>query len=257
MRKILFLCAAVMALASCEESYKIQGASSVSQLDGSKLYLKVLQDKELVDIDSCEVIHGKFKFAGLLDTTKVVNLFLDEQSLMMPIVLEADGEIKIRIDNSSCKVSGTKLNDELYDFIDKHNQLNNRMNELDHRYSQMLLDAIDEQVINETLSKEAAVIAAEEDSLVTNFIVDNFDNILGPRAFRQMTLYFEYPVLTPQIEDIMSKATDKFKNDPYVSNYYAKANELQNAKMQGLTDERLPSAALPDSTIQNMLDGKQ
>ena len=65
MRKILFLCAAVMALASCEESYKIQGASSVSQLDGSKLYLKVLQDKELVDIDSCEVIHGKFKFAGL------------------------------------------------------------------------------------------------------------------------------------------------------------------------------------------------
>ena len=31
-----------------------------------------------------------------------------------------------------------------------------------------------------------------------------------------VTIGYRYPELTPWIEDIMSKATDKFKNDPYV-----------------------------------------
>jgi len=254
MKKMLILCATALAMTACEESYKIQGSSSVSALDGSKLYLKEIQDQEFISIDSCEVVHGKFKFAGLLDTTKVVSLFLDDRQLVLPVVLES-GDISIRLDNGSCKVTGTKMNDVLYDFIDKHNQLNNRLTELDHRYSQMLLDAIDEETINAELSKEAAQIAAEEDSLVTHFIIDNFDNVLGPWAFMQLTGYLEYPVLTPQIEDIMSKATDKFKNNPYVSKYYAKANEIQ-AKMQGMDDDPVPSAELPDSTIKKMLDGE-
>ena len=44
-------------------------------------------------------------------------------------------------------------------------------------------------------------------------------------------------MLTPQIEDIMSKATDKFKNDPYVKEYYQVATENM-AKMQGLEPEK-------------------
>ncbi len=256
MNRILYVLAVLAALTSCAESYNIQGSSSVSSLDGSKLYLKTLKDKELVDIDSCEVIHGKFKFVGLLDTTMVVNLFMDDQPLMMPIVLE-QGNITVNLDKSSCKVSGTELNDLLYEFIDQHTQLDNRMNELDHRYSQMLLDAIDEQTINEQISKEAAAIAAEEDSLVTHFVIDNFDNVLGPWAFMMITSGFQYPTLTPQIEHIMSQATETFRKDPYVSRYYQKANEIQN-KMQGMGDETsVPTSELPDSVIQNMLNGKE
>jgi hypothetical protein len=246
----------LVTLASCAESYNVQGTSSVSSLDGSKLYLKTLRNQELVSIDSCEVVHGKFKFAGLLDTTLIVSLFMDDQPLMVPIVLE-QGDIMVRIDKSSCNVSGTTLNDQLYDFIDKHNQLDNRFNELDHRYSQMLLDAIDEQTIEAQLSEEAALIAQQEDSLVTHFITENFDNVLGPWAFMMITNGLKYPMLTPQIEHIMSQATEAFKNDPYVSKYYQQANEIQ-AKMQGFDNETsTPSAELPDSVIQNMLNGKE
>jgi hypothetical protein len=255
MNRIFYIVAVLVALTSCAESYHIQGSSSVSSLDGSKLYLKAVKDQQLTSIDSCEVVHGKFNFSGPFDSVVVVNLFMDDRPLMMPIVLE-QGEISVRIDQTSCKVSGTALNELLYDFIDKHNQLGNRMNELDHRYSQMLLEAIDEQTINDELSKEAAVIATEEDSLVTHFIVDNFDNVLGPWAFMMITSGFQYPVLTPQIEHIMSQATDKFKQDSYVSHYYQVANEIQ-ARQQGLTEEPTPSAELPDSVIQDMLEGKQ
>jgi hypothetical protein len=100
----------------------------------------------------------------------------------------------------------------------------------------MLLDGIDEDEINQQLTVEAAQIAQKEDSLVTNFIVENFDNVLGPGVFMMMTSGYPYPVLTPQIEDIMSKATQKFKSDPYVSDYYRTANEIQ-ARENGLVDD--------------------
>ena len=254
MNKLYYLFAVLAALTSCAESYNIQGASSVSSLDGSKLYLKAVKNQTVLNIDSCEVVHGKFKFAGLLDTVMMVNLFMDERSLMMPLVLET-GNISVRIDDTQRKVSGTPLNDILYDFIDQHNQLDNRMNELSHRESQMLLDGISEDEINAQLSVEAARIAQEEDSLVTNFIVDNFDNVLGPGVFMMITAGFQYPTLTPQIEHIMSKATDTFKNDPYVSEYYKAANEIQK-HLQGMDDPVVPSEP-SDSTIQNILNGKE
>ena len=55
-----------------------------------------------------------------------------------------------------------------------------------------------------------------------------------------MTMGNQYPELTPWIEDIMSKATNQFKNDPYVKDYYQKAQENEQI-MNGLKD--VPAAA--------------
>jgi hypothetical protein len=239
-------------LVSCAEGYSVQGSSSVSALDGSKLYLKTIKDNELRNIDSCEVVHGQFRFAGLLDTVRMANLFMDDESIM-PIVLEK-GEISIRIDNASQTVFGTPLNDRLYEFIDFHNQLGNQMAELSHKQSRMLLDGIDENDINRQLNIEAAEIARKEDSLVTNFIVENFDNVLGPGVFMMITSMYRYPVLTPQIEDIMSKATSKFKNDPYVKDYYQVATENQ-ARSTGMHDAN--TATVPDAAAMSAADSVQ
>ena len=92
MNKIIYLFVIIAVLTSCAESYSIQGSSSVSSLDGSKLYLKTVKDQELKNMDSCDVVHGKFRFAGLLDTIRMASLFMDDESIM-PIVLE-EGEIK-------------------------------------------------------------------------------------------------------------------------------------------------------------------
>ena len=233
MHKILFAFATMALMASCAKSYNVQGSSSISSLDGSKLYLKAVKNNELKSIDSCDIVHGQFHFSGILDTVRMANLFMDDQSLM-PVVLE-EGEIVIKIDNAAQSVGGTPLNDKLYKFIDKHKQLDNRMSELSHKQSQMMLEGVDELTINEKLNAEAEKIAAEEDKLVTSFIVENFDNVLGRGVFMMITSGFNVPVLTPQIEDIMSKATEKFKNDPYVKEYYQVASDNM-AKMQGLDE---------------------
>ena len=253
MNKIFYALLTAVTFASCAESYNIQGSTSVSAPDGSKLYLKTMVNDELKNLDSCDVVHGKFKFAGLLDTIKMASLYMDDEPLMMPVVIE-QGDIEIHIDNTNRTVSGSPLNEKLYEFMKRHDQLGNELNELSHKQSQMLLEGIDENVINRQLSAEANRIAMQEDSLVTNFIVDNFDNVLGPGVFMMITGSYQYPILTPQIEDIMSKATKKFKADPYVKQYYQVANEIQ-ARQNGLVEDVQPTPAqaqvnneTPDST---------
>lgn len=232
MNKILYLLTVTALLSSCAKSYKIEGTSSVFALDGAKLFLAAIKDGEAKHIDSCEVIHGEFQFNGTIDTVKMAMLVMD--GFQMPVVLE-EGPISIKIDNATQKVTGTPLNETLYGFLEKQKQLQSRMTELSHKHSRMLLDGIDEETIVRQLNVEAAKISKEEDNLVTDFISDNFDNALGPGVFMMITSGYQYPVLTPQLEFILSKATDKFKRDPYVSEYCKVAREIE-AQQQGLAD---------------------
>lgn len=246
MKKVLYLIACVAMFASCADQYNIQGSSSVSILDGSKLYLKVLKEKDLSDLDSCEVVHGQFHFAGLLDTTYMASLHIGEQSIM-PLVVEK-GNIVVRIDNALQKVSGTPLNDALYDFLDKHTRLQNQLQELDHRFSQMLLDGIEEDEIDRILSAEAAVIAQQEDSLVSDFVVANFENVLGPFVFIQMSSS------VPQVEYIMSKAPESFKRIGSVAEFYKYVTNTGDTHKTELSAS-VNNGEIDDATIQDILNG--
>lgn len=225
MIKSLYAFLVLAVLASCAESYDIKGTSNVPTLDGRMLYLKVYHDNDLKSIDSCDIVHGKFQFKGQLDSARMATLFMDDESLM-PVVLE-EGDISIKIDNTQQKVSGSPLNEKLFKFIESYNKLEGEVNELGHQQSQAIMNGKDMNVVNARLAERANVIADKEDKLITSFIVENFDNVLGPGVFFMMTAGHQYPELSPWIEDIMSKATEAFKNDPYVKDYYEKAQQNQ------------------------------
>src|SRR5574344_2600713 len=246
MNKIFYALLTTITLTSCAGSYNIEGTSSIQTLDGKMLYLKVVKNNELKNLDSCEVVHGLFKFSGTADSAQMANLFMDDQSIM-PIVLEI-GDITIKLDNTQQTVGGTPLNEKLYKFIDKRSQLDNQMEELSHKESQMIMDGENLDEIRIKLTDQANRIAKEEDFLETTFITDNFANVLGPGVFMMLCSGYKYPILTPQIEDIMSKATDKFKNNPFVKDYYRTACENMQ-RMQGVPSGNTPvSAGAPSQT---------
>lgn len=247
MKKLLYTLIAIATLTSCASSFDIQGTSNISTLDGRKLYLKVLSNNEFKSLDSCDVVHGQFSFAGTVDTVRMGNIFMDDESVL-PIVLEG-GNISIKIDNTQQKVSGTPLNDKLFQFFDKYNQLKSQEADLVHRHDQAIMDGSDMTVVTAKLNAEAAKLTQEEDRLVTNFVTENFDNVLGPGVFFMVTIGNQYPMLDPWIEDIMSKATDKFKNDPYVKDYYQKAQENQQI-MTGMKDVAPAEPTVDPATTQ-------
>ena len=180
MNKIIYALLAVLALTSCANSYNISGTSNVSTLDGRMLYLKILKDNDFKSLDSCDVVHGQFQFNGAFDTIRMANIFMDDESVM-PLVLET-GDITVKIDNTQQTVSGTPLNDELFKFFNKYSQIKNQEAELVHTHDRAIMDGSNMDVVNAKLSAESDRLSAEEDKLITSFVTENFDNVLGPGA---------------------------------------------------------------------------
>lgn len=251
MNKILYAFATILALTSCAGSYDIAGTSNVSTLDGRMLYLKILSGSEFKNIDSCDVVHGQFHFSGTLDSVRMANIFMDDEAVL-PLVLEK-GNISVKLDDAQQTVSGTPLNEKLFSFFKKYQQLQNQQRELVHKHDQAIMDGKDMEAVTRKLNAEAEKLADQEDKLVTGFVTDNFDNALGPGVFFLVTMGNQYPMLTPWIEDIMSKATDNFKNDSYVKDYYRKAQENQEI-MNGTRDPQTGAPAAPDAAHAPMND---
>ncbi len=202
-------------------------------LEGKMLYLKAFVGDDLKCIDSCRVVHGKFSFEGSVDSAVMASLFLEEESVM-PLVLE-NTPLTVKIDQAVQQVTGTPLNDTLYNFIRRKSHIDGQLAELPRKESQMIMDGIDHDVIVMQLNEEVERLAQASDYLITDFITDNFDNVLGSGVFMIITSGYPYPVLTPQIEDIVEQAPPRFLNHPYVEEYIDVARENME-QMKGEED---------------------
>ncbi|MEY8707635.1 DUF4369 domain-containing protein [Bacteroides faecichinchillae] len=221
--KILPILLLLPFIASCTHTYKIEGTSSVNSLDGKKLYLKTVQDGELLKIDSAEVIHGLFSMKGKMDSVQMVTLYMDDESIM-PIVLER-GKVTVTISNMEIKAEGTPLNTALYEFIRKKNELEVSIEELEQKETRMVMDGADYEEIHRQMVSEGDSLVNEMNKYVKKFISDNYENVLGPNVFIMLCNSLPYPVMTPQIDDIIKDAPYSFKDNKMVKEYLKKAKE--------------------------------
>ncbi len=213
----------LLSLTSCSSMYKIAGVSSVRSLDGKMLYIKSLQGEEWQTLDSAEVIHGAFSMKGDVDSVMMVTLYIGEESVM-PMILEK-GNIEVSITNMQLSARGTSLNNALYDFIDRKNAMDLKIEELERKEARMVMDGNDLSIIHEQLNKEGEELANEMNKSVKAFIADNYENVLGPSVFMMLCSSLPYPILTPQINDILKDAPASFKDNNMVKEFISKAKE--------------------------------
>lgn len=220
---VLPLLLLLVAFTSCSRRYKIEGSSSVTSLDGKMLFLKTFQNGDWVAVDSAEVVHGLFKMNGSADSVVMVTLYMNNEGIM-PLVLE-NGKIEVSISNSQLLAKGTPLNDKLYEFIEKRNMMEVKIEELERKEARMVLDGVNLEDVHAQLMKEGEALVKEMNAYVKQFIIDNFENVLGPSVFMMMCSSLPYPMMTTQIEDIMRTAPLVFKESPQVKNFLSKAKE--------------------------------
>lgn len=209
---------------SCaSQQYNVTGTTNVSSLEGNTLYLKTFSENSLNNLDSCTVQHGRISFTGTLDSTQLVLVFMND-AIEMPMVLE-EGVINLTIDEYKRNVTGSPLNDTLYNFIRIKNKLDNEMDALLKLESKLIIDGVDEEEREHILYSKTQSLIEANDKLVTSFIIRNSDNVLGPAVFMFMTSALPFPQLDPQIEEIMFRAKPYFKNNPYVKSYIEAAKQ--------------------------------
>ena len=213
-----------MLLTACSDQCSIAGNSTVGSLDGRMLYLRVsCNGQEVKSLDSCEVTHGRFTFSSTLDSTRVAQVYIGNESLM-PVVLET-GELMVQVDHAGQRVSGGPLNDRLYAFLQRKERIENEQWELDRKCMEMLHSGKSPEEINSEIAPKAKKLAKKLEDLETEFIKDNYDNPLGPGCFMWLFRQYPFPVMTNQIERIVKDAPPQFLHDPYVSHYLRVARQ--------------------------------
>ena len=222
-RLLSFLLPIVVMLSSCKDNLQITGTSTVAELDGKTLYLKVFEDGKMQTIDSTVVAHGGFTLNAKVDSVTMACLFMGEMCLV-PVVLE-EGNVGIKLNDDRQFPTGTPLNDSLHVFIHEKAELEAKMEELSRKESRMIMDGMNHDSILVILNKEAELINAESDRLITSFITKNYDNVLGAGGFMLLTSNFPYPILNPQIETVLGMGTPYFLENAYVKEYVKIATE--------------------------------
>ena len=197
MRKIsLIITAAIVLLACSKTNLKINGVSENNSLEGKKVYLA---DMDQTRFDSTEIKNGKFSFAAMNDSAKIVFIRIntdDEESLLKSFIYEK-GTINIKIDaQNNISVTGTPLNDTYSEFV-RQNKI------LDEKYEQA--KQISEKAAND-IDKEYVALGYK-------FAKENAKNLVGQIAF--LSAYWGMSI--EQREEIISLLDDKLKKDPKIA----------------------------------------
>ena len=229
MGRLLVICM-IACFFSCAKGYRIMGESNVSRLEGKTVTLKTSEDNVWRMLDSCEVLHGKFRMAGKADSTLIATLFLDGNPIM-PLIVEP-GRMEVVISNIHLGVSGTPLNDSLYSFIARKYKLDFRAMELEHMESQMIMNGYGEAEIQAHLDSAYQVLSDEMQTLVCGFIGDNFHNVLSLCGFSMLCNGLPYPIITPLIQSVIDDAPQVFLDHPSVSAFLEMARD--NTERYGL-----------------------
>lgn len=232
MDKLLLILSSLLMLTSCAEQYNIAGNSNIACLDGRMLYLRVSSSADepvhrnvtqivAVCLDSCKVVHGRFNFEGDVDSARMAMLYTGNQCVM-PLVLE-NGKLSIQVDNVTQRVTGGPLNDKLYAFFKKRNRLDNEMWEVQQTTMRLMREGYSPVEIQRRVGKKTKQLAKRTEELETQFVKDNYNNVLGPGFFRLLCSQFPTPVMTEQIQRIVEGAPVHFLSDPFVRAYLQQA----------------------------------
>lgn len=217
----------VTLLASCSSSYNITGTSLQSFYDGDMVYLRPLGMEDGKPVDSCKILHGGFKMSGAVDSVMCVRMFFGQSGDNIPIILE-EGNIKVSALTNAMKVEGTPLNDKFYSFMTERDSLMFLLGELPRKESAMILEGYEHDEILRMLGEEEAELRMAVDKLETNFVMDNYDNVLGITYFLVLcdNAYnqFGFATTTPQIDEIYSRAPEEFKKNKNVEEYMSLCN---------------------------------
>lgn len=221
-----------LSLSSCAERYIIEGSTAQYFQDGTVAYLKRFetssQDVDFRSIDSCKVLHGQFDMSGAIDSAMMVRLYMGNENF--PMVLEP-GRVTINISNNLVKIEGTELNNRLYAFLSKRDSIKVIYDDLPNRESRMYLDGYTHQEIIHELGKEELRLQDEVDRLETQFVKDNYNNVLGISWFMRLCYeakdYFGFVTTTPQIDEIYLQAPESFKKNKTVATYMEQVNSGQ------------------------------
>lgn len=221
MHPLLGVFLALLGFSACSSQYTIDGNSSLACLDGRKLYLRVVHASEkssrMVNLDSCEVVHGRFSFGGRIDSIALAEVYMGND-VLMPVVLEG-GQLLLQVDNYRQSVMGGPLNERLTEFLKERTRYENELWELDRAARNLIYAGRRMEDVIKVLEPRRKALAEKMEHLEEKFIIDNANNVLGPGYFMLLASESGVPVMTEHLRRIADNAPSSLLKNRLVHNF--------------------------------------
>ena len=202
MKKFTYLLATAALLAACSgnQGYTVTGTVE-GAADGDTVYLKKVEGRQLVDLESAVIKGGKFTFKGTQDT--VANRYLTynaqgKEPLMMDFFLE-NGQITVSLTRSNDSAVGTPNNDAYQAVRTQLNGLNAQMMEI---FNTMTNDTTltDEQRADKR--EEIEDLQEKSIDVMKDAVKQNITNAVGVHLLKQNYYYMDVEELAPLMPQI-------------------------------------------------------
>ncbi len=202
MKKLIYLFAAAAVLAACNgnKGYTVTGTVE-GAADGDTVYLKKVEGRQLVSLDSTVIKNGTFTFKGTQDM--VVNRYityaaLGKEPLLIDFFLE-NGQININLTLNNDAATGTPNND-IYQAV--RTQLNDLNRQIIATYEALATDSTltDEQ--RNAKGQEIEALQNKTVSVMKDAISQNITNAVGIHLLKQNFYYMGVEELDPLMPQI-------------------------------------------------------
>lgn len=209
MKKIIYLLSTAAILMACNsgnQGYTITGTVE-GAADGDTVFLKTVEGRQLIKLDSAIIKKGNFTFKGTQDTA--VNRYLTynadgKENLMMDFFLE-NGKININLTRNNDSATGTPCNDA-------YQEIRTQLNELNVQKSTIYESMTDTTLTDEQRQAKGKDIDKLEDKMLEILktgINKNITNAVGIYLLKQNFYYMDVEELAP----LMTQIPAAYAND--------------------------------------------
>lgn len=191
MKKFLAIALSAVAMTACGSgnSYKIKG-NFPGVDNGTVVVLNVIEQNDLVKLDSAVVSNGKFNMNGTVDTCylALITFELDEQIHACTFFLE-DGSISLEYDivDGIQTIGGTVNNDAFQTFYKDIEVLNDKANEIEDKMRMTAAAGEDYS----SFADEMSILQDNYRDIVLKSIVQNSGNMFGFQQLLDSYTIFE------------------------------------------------------------------
>jgi peroxiredoxin/sRNA-binding regulator protein Hfq len=218
------------------EGFIIEG--HITGCDSTVVYLKRLNQNQLIALDSVRVLHGLFKLQGLVKMPEKYYLFFGDNQKKVAIFLENSTiHLKANFDSlSNAKISGSKSHDEYKAYRDEILPFENKMSD----FQQQLKTSIEQG--NATLASQLDSILLNLESemlrFIKDYVVTHKSSAVAPYILHRISLGMEYD----ELDEMLSILDNSLDSSVYTIELREKRNILKSIGIGMIA----PDFGLPD-----------
>lgn len=190
--------------------FTVNGQLEGEVADGTSVYLRKSGDRnQAVDVDTTEVMQGKFEFSGTQDSPELHYIVIDHLNGTIPVVLE-NGSIKVRAQKDSiglAKIGGSVQNDLFSEFLDGSREITYKAQSMNKDMRQAA--AVRDTAVMNSLREEYFELQEEAKNFELDFAKENPNALISAlivskaqitKSLPDEEIKSLYEALTPEIQ---------------------------------------------------------